>query len=131
MAMVASTRTRFERWSGGMPLAVPVAFGAMLVVTAFAAKLGDSSVYFYVPLLFAATGTMIWLKGRNAPDRSGLLHAAVGSALLIGCGIGVAVCGLAGGLMLDSQTLWASIGIAAAIAAPISAGITPFASPKN
>ncbi|MDI9896635.1 hypothetical protein QM797_18095 [Rhodococcus sp. IEGM 1381] len=129
--MVASTRSRFERWSGGMPLAVPLAFGAVLVVTAFASKLGDSSVYFYVPLVFAATGTMIWLNGRRAPNRRGQLHAAVGSALLIGCGIVVAVCGLAGGLLLDSQTLWASIGVVAAIAAPISAGISPIWSPKN
>ncbi|MCZ4520667.1 hypothetical protein O4220_19335 [Rhodococcus ruber] len=129
--MTASTRSRFERWSGGMPLAVPVAFGAVLVVAAFASKLGDSSVYFYVPMVFAATGTMIWLEGRHAPDRRGLLHSAVGSALLIGCGVVVAVCGLAGGLMLDSQTFWASIGVAAAIAAPISAGISPFSSPKE
>ncbi|OZC47459.1 hypothetical protein CH294_15960 [Rhodococcus sp. 14-2483-1-1] len=131
MAMVASTRSKFERWSGGMPLAVPLAFGAVLVIATFASKLGDSSLYFYVPLVFAATGTMIWLTGRRAPDRSSLLHAAVGSALLIGCGIVVAVCGLAGGLLLDSTTFWASIGTTAAIAAPISAGITPFASPKN
>ncbi|MDV6264897.1 hypothetical protein [Rhodococcoides yunnanense] len=129
--MTASTRSRFERWSGGMPLAVPVAFGAVLVVAAFASKLGGSSVSFYVPLVFAATGTMIWLNGRRAPNRRGRLHAAVGSALLIGCGVVVAVCGLAGGLMVDSQTFWASIGVVAAIAAPISAGISPFSSPKD
>ena len=129
--MTASTRSRFERWSGGMPLTVPVAFGAVLVIAAFASKLGDSSVYFYVPLVFATIGTMIWLNARHNRDRTGLLHAAVGSALLIGCGIVVAACGLAGALMLDSQTFWASIGVAAAIAAPISAGITPFSSPKN
>jgi hypothetical protein len=106
--MTASTRSRFERWSGGMPLSVPVAFGAVLVIVAFASKLGDSSLYFYVPLVFATTGTMIWLNARRIPDRIGLLHAAAGSALLIGCGIVVAVCGLAGGLMLDSTTFWAS-----------------------
>lgn len=32
--MTASTRSRFERWSGGMPLSVPVAFGAVLVIAA-------------------------------------------------------------------------------------------------
>ena len=111
--MTASTRSRFERWSGGMPLSVPVAFGAVLVIAAF-----------------ATTGTMIWLNARRTPDRTGLLHAAVGSALLIGCGIVVAVCGLAGGLMLDSTTFWASIAVTAAIAAPISAGISPFSSPR-
>ncbi|WP_155293441.1 hypothetical protein [Rhodococcoides fascians] len=126
--MVASTRSKFERWSGGMPLAVPVAFGAVLVVTAFASKLGDSSVYFYVPLVFATTGTMIWLKARHTPT---LVQAAVGSALLIGSGLVVAVCGLAGGLLLASQTFWASMAVTAASAAPISAGITPFASPKD
>jgi hypothetical protein len=47
--MTASTRGRFERWSGGMPLSVPVAFGAVLVIIAFASKLGDSFLYFYVP----------------------------------------------------------------------------------
>lgn len=129
--MTASTRTKFERWSGGMPLSVPVAFGAVLVIAAFASKLGDSSLYFYVPLVFATTGTMIWLNARRTPDRIGLLHAAVGSALLIGCGIVVAVCGLAGGVMLDSTTFWASIAVTAAIAAPIGAGITPFSSPQD
>ncbi|OZC97565.1 hypothetical protein CH275_26030 [Rhodococcus sp. 06-235-1A] len=129
--MTVSTRSKFERWSGGMPLAAPVAFGAVLVIAAVASNLGHSSVYFYVPLVFAATGTMIWLKGRRTPNRSGMMHAAVGSALLVGCGIVVAVCGLAGGLMLDSQTFWASIAVAAAIAAPISAGISPFSSPQN
>ncbi|WP_027498156.1 hypothetical protein [Rhodococcus sp. JG-3] len=128
--MTASTRSRFERWSGGMPLSVPVAFGAVLVIVAFASKLGDSSLYFYVPLVFATTGTMIWLNARRAPDRIGLLHAAVESALLIGCGIVVAVCGLAGGVMLDSTTFWASIAVTAAIAAPIGAGITPFSPPR-
>nr|WP_141217634.1 hypothetical protein [Rhodococcus sp. 06-412-2B] len=118
--MVASTRSKFERWSGGMPLAVPLAFGAVLVIATFASKLGDSSLYFYVPLVFAATGTMIWLKARHTPT---LVQAAVGSALLIGSGLVVAVCGLAGGLLLDSQTFWASIGMAAAIAAPIGAAI--------
>ena len=126
--MTASTRSRFERWSGGMPLAVPVTLGAVLVIAAFASTLGDSSLYFYVPLVFAATGTMICLKGRRTPE---LAHAAVGSALLIGCGLVVAICGLAGGLMLDSPTFWASIGVVAAIAAPISAGITPFSSPTD
>ncbi|MBY4129323.1 hypothetical protein HQO83_13060 [Rhodococcus fascians] len=126
--MTASTRSRFERWSGGMPLAVPVAFGAVLIVAAFASKLGDSSVYFYVPLVFTAAGTMIWLKGRHTRD---LAHAAVGSALLCGCAIVVAACGLAGGLMLDSPTFWASIAVAAAIAAPIGAGISPFSSPTD
>ncbi len=29
--MTASTRSRFERWSGGMPLSVPVAFGDHLL----------------------------------------------------------------------------------------------------
>ena len=111
-----------------MPLGAPVAFGAVLVLAAFASKLGDSSVYFYVPLVFAATGTMIWLKGRHTPES---VHAAVGSALLIGCGVVVAVCGLAGGLMLNSPTFWATIAVAAAIAAPISAGITPFSSPTG
>lgn len=111
-----------------MPLAVPLAFGAVLVLAAFASALGDSSVYFYVPLVFAATGTMIWLKGRHTPEP---VHAAVGSALLIGCGVVVAVCGLAGGLMLNSPTFWATIAVAAAIAAPISAGITPFSSPTG
>jgi hypothetical protein len=128
--MTASTRSRFERWSGAMPLSVPVAFGAVLVIVAFASKLGDSSLYFYVPLVFATTGTMIWLNARRIPDRIGLLHAAAGSALLIGCGIVVAVCGLAGGLMLDSTTFWASIAVTAAIAAPVGAGITPFSSPQ-
>lgn len=126
--MTASTRNRFERWSGGMPLAVPVAFGAVLVIAAFASTLGDSSLYFYVPLVFAATGTMIWLKGRRSPE---LAHAAVGSALLCGCGVVVAICGLAGGLMLDSQAFWGSIAVVAAIAAPISAGVSPFASPTD
>lgn len=129
--MTVSTRSKFERWSGGMPLAAPVAFGAVLVIAAFASKLGDSSVYFFVPLVFTATGTMIWLKGRRTPHRSALWHAGIGSALLIGCGIVVAVCGLAGGLMLNSTTLWAFIGVVAAIAAPISAGISPFSSPKD
>ncbi|WP_143537890.1 MULTISPECIES: hypothetical protein [unclassified Rhodococcus (in: high G+C Gram-positive bacteria)] len=129
--MVASTRTRFQRWSGGMPLAVPIAFGAVLVVAAFASKLGGSSVFFYSPLVFVTTGTMIWLKARSGPDRSGRVHAAVGSALLLGCGVVVAVCGLAGGLMLDSPTFWASIAVVAAIAAPISAGISPFSSPRG
>ncbi|MDV8021944.1 hypothetical protein [Rhodococcus sp. IEGM 1330] len=129
--MTASTRSRFERWSGGMPLAVPVAFGAVLVVAAFASKLGGSSVYFYAPLVFVATGAMIWLKARQNRDRSSLVHAAVGSALLVGSGTVVAVCGLAGGLLWDSPTFWASIAVAAAIAAPISAGISPFSSPEN
>lgn len=124
--MVASTRSKFRKWSGGMPLAVPVAFGAVLVLASFASKLGGSAVFFYAPLVFVATGTMIWLKARSVPDRSGRVHAAVGSALLIGSGVVVAVCGLAGGLMLDSPTFWASIAVAAAIAAPISAGISPF-----
>ncbi|MGV8875126.1 MAG: hypothetical protein ACOH2Q_21530 [Rhodococcus sp. (in: high G+C Gram-positive bacteria)] len=74
---------------------------------------------------------MIWLDKRRTPDRRDLVHAAVGSAMLIGSGIVVTVCGLAGGLMVDSPTVWASIAVTAAIAAPISAGISPFASPKN
>ncbi|OZD68008.1 hypothetical protein CH272_00805 [Rhodococcus sp. 05-340-1] len=109
-----------------MPLAVPVAFGAVLVLASFASKLGGSAVFFYAPLVFVATGTMIWLKARSVSDRSGRVHAALGSAMLVGSGVVVAVCGLAGGLMLDSPTFWASIAVAAAIAAPISAGISPF-----
>lgn len=114
-----------------MPLAVPVVFGALLVVAGFASKLGGSSVYFYAPLVFVTTGTMIWLKARHIRDRGAFVHAAVGSALLLGCGILVAVCGLAGGLMLGSSTFWASIAVAAAIAAPISLGISPFSSPTK
>ncbi|MEH6797648.1 MAG: hypothetical protein V7694_26365, partial [Rhodococcus sp. (in: high G+C Gram-positive bacteria)] len=108
--------------------AVPVAFGAVLVIAAFASKLGDSSVYFCLPLVFTATGTMIWLRARRMSDR---LHAAVGAGLLSGCGVLVAICGLAGGLLLNSATFWAAIAVVAAIAAPISNGISPFASPKN
>ncbi|WP_415973403.1 hypothetical protein [Rhodococcus sp. 077-4] len=129
--MVAPTRSKFQRWSGGMPVAASVAFGAVLVLAGFASKLGGSSVYFYAPLVFVTTGTMIWLKAHHIRERSSLVHAAVGSALLVGCGILVVVCGLAGGLMLGSSTFWASIAVAAAIAAPISLGISPFASPAK
>ncbi|MDZ7928990.1 MAG: hypothetical protein U5N21_02510 [Rhodococcus sp. (in: high G+C Gram-positive bacteria)] len=59
------------------------------------------------------------------------MHAAVGSAMLVGSGAVVAVCGLAGGPNLDSPTFWASLAVVAALAAPISAGISPFASPTS
>lgn len=124
--MVASTRSRFQRWSGGMPLSVPVAFGAVLVLAAFASKLGGSSVFFFAPLAFVTSGTMVCLGARRDPTRDHLAHVTVGSGLLVGCGVAVAVCGLAGGLMLDSPTFWASIAVVAAIAAPISAGVLPF-----
>lgn len=124
--MVAPTRSRFERWSGGMPLAVPVAFGTVLLIATVSSKLGGSSVFFFAPLAFVTSGTMIWLRSRRDPHRVDATHVAVGSGLLVGCGVVVAACGLAGGLMLDSPTFWASIAIVAAIAAPISAGIGPF-----
>ncbi len=52
-----------------MPLAVPVAFGAVLVVATFASKLGGSSVFFFAPLVFIAAGTMIWLKARRIREQ--------------------------------------------------------------
>ena len=124
--MVASTHSRFEQWSGGMPLSVPVAFGVVLVIAGLSSKLGGSSLFFFAPLAFVTSGTVVWLKARRDTTRDHLAHAAVGSGLLVGCGVVVAVCGLAGGPMLDSPTFWASIAVAAALAAPISVGISPF-----
>lgn len=129
--MTAPTRNKFERWSGGMPLAAPVAFGAVLVIASVSSKLGGSSLFFFAPLAFVTSGTMVWLGARRDPTRDHLAHVTVGSGLLVGCGVVVAVCGLAGGLMLDSPTFWASIAVVAAIAAPISAGISPFSSPRG
>ncbi|WP_415975347.1 hypothetical protein [Rhodococcus sp. 077-4] len=107
-----------------MPLIVPVGFGTVLLVAIFASKLGDSAVFFFGPLVFVTAGIVLWARNRG-DDPATATSSLVGAGVLVACGVVVAVCGLAGGALVESPTFWASIAVAAAIAAPLSHGVLP------
>lgn len=123
--MSTPTRTKFEEFTGGMPLIFPVGFGAVLLICIFASRLGGSGVFFFAPMVFVTAGAVLWMR-KGQDSRAVQKPALLGAAVLVGCGIVVAVCGLVGGALLESPTFWASIAVAAAVAAPLSDGVIPF-----
>jgi hypothetical protein len=102
----------------------PLGFGTVLLVAIFASKLGGSAVFFFSPLVFVTAGIVLWARTRG-DDPATATPSLIGAGVLVGCGVVVAVCGLVGGALVESPTFWASIAVAAAIAAPLSRGVLP------